>query len=130
MICLDTTALIDLFNDDQSIRNVLNVITEPLVTTIVNYQEVMFGIDAEKENFAQEEPYYDEIFNQFIIYDLTKEACKKSSIVFYQLKRKGVSIEPFDAMIAGICLEQGVTKILTKNKKHFEKIKGIEIVEY
>ena len=35
-----------------------------------------------------------------------------------------------DILIAGIGMSYGATKIITKNKKHFENIRGIEIVEY
>lgn len=36
----------------------------------------------------------------------------------------------FDSMIAGILLANGVDKIITKNVKHFEKIKGLRVISY
>ena len=44
--------------------------------------------------------------------------------------KKGTIIADADCLIAGIAISKGVNKIVTKNKKHFEHIKGIEVEVY
>ena len=46
------------------------------------------------------------------------------------LKSKGETIEDFDCAIAAILLSNGVNKIITRNKKHFERIKGLTVLKY
>jgi len=48
------------------------------------------------------------------------------------LKGIGISqkLDDNDILIAGIMLANGITKIITKNVNHFERIKEIKIIEY
>ena len=46
------------------------------------------------------------------------------------LMRKGETIDDCDCLIAGIALSKGVKTIITRNKKHFNKIKGIKVETY
>jgi len=130
MIGLDTTAIIDLFYDNSSLKSLLAKLDEEIVVSVINYQEIMFGLDFRNKNFAEEEFYYDEMFDQFSFFDLTKDCCKRSSEIFNELLKKGQIIEKFDCVIAGIYLSNGVSKIITRNKKHFEKIRDIEVISY
>jgi len=80
--------------------------------------------------FHGRNPYYDEMFDQFSFFDLTKDCCKRSSEIFNELLKKGQIIEKFDCVIAGIYLSNGVSKIITRNKKHFSRISGLGIETY
>jgi predicted nucleic acid-binding protein len=130
MIGLDTTAVIDLFNGVEELIKKINVMNEPIVSTIVNYQEVFFGIDLDGYVFGEEENYYDNFFNNIEVFGLTKNASKEASKILWSLRKSGRTIDEFDSMIAGILLANGVGKIITRNKKHFEKIKGLKVLGY
>ena len=130
MIGLDTDTLIDLFKGDKKLKEIMGFQNEPISITIINYQEIMFGLDLEKSNHKEEKEYYETLFDNFIIFSLTKESSKKASEIFWNLVHKGENIGKFDSMIAGIFLINGVNKIITKNIKHFEKIPGIEVISY
>ena len=43
------------------------------------------------------------------------------------LYKKGTPIGEVDEMIAGICLANNAS-ILTNNKKHFSKVKGLKVI--
>lgn len=44
-----------------------------------------------------------------------------------RLKKEGLTIDDFDLLIGSTCVYHGL-KLLTNNRRHFERIKGIEIV--
>ena len=108
MIGLDTSALIDL----------------------VNPFEFYSGLDLENNEHQQEETYYLEILKTLYHFDVTVQSCKYASRIFWRLKKQGKMISRFDCLIAATFITNGVNKILTRNKKHFENIKEIEIIEY
>jgi len=128
MIGLDTTAIIDIFKGERGIKKLLEKIDEPFVSTIINYQEIMFGLNFEDLNHKKEESYYDEFFKELIIFSLDAKSSKRATEIFWKLKQKGGG--RFDCMIAGIFLSNGVNKIITRNVKHFENVKGLRVVCY
>ncbi len=130
MIGLDSSALIDFFRGDPSLKKLLDSIDDELVVNRVNYLEVMFGLNFEDGSDKKEEDFYDNLFSSLFCFDLTFVASKRAGHVFSELKKKGALIEPFDCAIAGIYLSNGVTKIITKNVKHFERIKDLEVLSY
>lgn len=130
MIGLDSSAVIDFFKGDNSLKNVLEKIDEPLVLNIINHLEIMFGLDLSSVSHKKEEIFYDDFFNFFLIFKLDEKASKKSSDVLWHLKKSGKIIGLFDCTIAGIYLSNGVDKIITKNKKHFENVKGLKVISY
>jgi len=130
MIGLDTGAIIDIMKENNKLKNILEKQDEPLASTIVNYQELVFGLDFNKREHKDEEKYYDELFENIFLLNLTKDSAKKASRLFKELQRGGKEIGRFDCMIAGILMQNKVSKIITKNAKHFERIKGIEVISY
>ncbi|MEK6927692.1 MAG: type II toxin-antitoxin system VapC family toxin [Nanoarchaeota archaeon] len=130
MIGIDTGVLIDLFRENESLRKFLEGIDEPLVTTIINYQEIFFGINPKKESFVGESNFYNELFSNLEIYQLDKFSSDKSSNIFWYLNNMGKDIGKFDSLIAGILLANGIDKIITKNAKHFENVKGLKVLSY
>ena len=59
-----------------------------------------------------------------------EEKAEKAAEIYDSLDSKGLRIDDNDVLICGIMLTNGIKKILTKNVKHFEKIKEIEILKY
>ena len=130
MIGLDTCAIIDLFRKDLKIIELIESLDEELCSTIINYQEIMFGMDLKDSKYHEEEKFYDDFFAQIFLYLLDTASSKESSKIFWDLKRGGNLIEEMDCSIAGILLANGVKKIITRNAKHFEKIPGLEVISY
>ena len=55
MIALDTTAIIDIFKGDKELHSLLKKVNEPLVSTLINYQEIVFGIDDKDSRYSGEQ---------------------------------------------------------------------------
>jgi len=130
MIGLDSSTIIDFFKNDESLRKLLETISMPLVINRISYLEIMFGLDFSNPSHKIEEEFYDRLFDSLLIFDLREQACKKSTEIFWQLKRSGKIIDLFDCTIAGIYLANGVNKIITRNVKHFENIKELKVISY
>lgn len=130
MIGIDTSAIIDLFKSEKPLINLLKDIDNKLVSTIINYQEIMFGLDLSNIKHEIEKDYYESLFEDIKLVFLTKQASQRASEILGNLKKKGKMIDDFDCMIAGILLSNGVDKIITKNAKHFENIKGLKVISY
>lgn len=130
MIGLDTSAIIDVFKGKEAIKNILDDIDEELAVSFMSYLELMFGFNTETIKEKKEEEFYDAFFNSFTNFELTKEACKKASKIFWDLKKRGEEIDEFDCIIAGIFLTKGVNTIITRNVKHFEKIRELKVIGY
>lgn len=130
MIGLDTIAIIDIFKGNESIKKLLINTKEPLASTQMCYLELIFGINPQNPKHKVEENYYNEFFNSLLNLSLTKESCKKSSEIFWRLKKQGKMIEQFDCVIAGILISNGINKIITPNTKHFENISELRVLDY
>ena len=130
MIALDTTALIDLWKNDPAVREAVASATDRIATTSANCHEVMVGLDTRYKAQKREYDFYRSIFEQMEILDHNLDAAEQATDLLAELKAKGSTISGFDVMIAGILRARGVTKILTRNAKHFEAIDGLEPVPY
>ena len=130
MIGLDTSAVIDIFRGEEKIKQFLENNKEPLAATIMSYLELFFGLDPQNPKHLEEGSYYNEFFEDIYDLGLTKDACEGASKIFWNLKRNGKSIEQFDCVIAAIFISHGITKILTRNSKHFDHIKDLKVISY
>ena len=133
MIGLDTSAIIDLFKKDASLIKLLEKINDSndkVALNQITYLELMFGLNFEDESSKREEEYYDSLFGSSIVIQLNNSSCKKAAKISLQLKKIGKTIEQSDCTIAAIFITNGINKIITRNKKHFENIKELEIIEY
>jgi len=59
----------------------------------------------------------------------TKEA-ERAAKIFYDLEVKGERIDDNDLLIADTMLSNGIVKIVTRNANHFNRIEGLEIIQY
>lgn len=130
MIGLDTTAIIDYFKGDPSIKKLVDTVKEPIVTTQINYLEIFFGIDMENSKHRSEVDFYEEFFDQVSPLPLDRNASRLSSEIYWKLKKAGRNVGKFDCIIAGVFLSHGVTKIISRNVKHFENIPAVVVLSY
>lgn len=130
MIGLDTTAVIDIFKKDSNLNKLLTNLDDRFVSTAVNYWEIRAGLNPKDYKYKLEDEYYENFFNDLAVFEFDKSSVKKASEIFWELAGKGEMIDDFDSMIAGVLLTNGVTKIITKNRKHFERIKGLKVLSY
>ncbi len=130
MIGLDTSAIINLFEGYDNIKQFLLDNKEPLAVTIASYLELFFGLNPANPKHLEEGKYYEEFFKALYNIDLNKGSCQEDSRIFWKLKKEGRKIDQFDCLIASVFLTNGISKILAGNQKHFERIKQLNIITY
>ena len=130
MIGIDSSALIDLFKGNNSIVKLFNNLDDKVFTTYINYFEIFAGINLKDKFYEDEQNYFESLFKELELLNINKKSCKISSLIIWELRKKGKMIGNMDSMIAGILLSNGVNKIITRNKKHFENIKGLKVISY
>ncbi|MFT4311647.1 MAG: type II toxin-antitoxin system VapC family toxin [Candidatus Woesearchaeota archaeon] len=123
MIGVDSSFLIDLQRKNISQESL--EMTEVLAMSHLVFFECLSATKTKKEEMLilDFEKHTTQIPNCF-------ESIKLASYIFKELQKKGDEIGRFDCLIASAYLTNGVSKILTRNKKHFEKIPGITCIEY
>ena len=132
MVCLDTSFIADLLRKDKKASEKLEEFVnenEKLMTTIINIAELYKGAYGhyKKEEKIKE---VDEISQIIFVLDMNIRAAKNYGYFYQYLKKEGKLIDDRDILIASIILSYGENKIVTRNIKHFRRIKEIEVIEY
>lgn len=127
-VILDSDVLIHLLrNDSKTAELIKSFETEnELGTTDINAFELYRG--AYKSNRADSELAAAKGLLRTLFLTGTNEvAMEMSAKIIADLERKGNPIDLRDLFIGSICLANSF-KLLTRNKKHFEKINGLRLV--
>ncbi|MFA5142008.1 MAG: type II toxin-antitoxin system VapC family toxin [Candidatus Woesearchaeota archaeon] len=128
MKVLDSTFLIDLLRGKETTLKVLSS-KEPLLTTQINLYEVIRGLflaDVQNQRFLDAMS----MFENIRVLPLDDNSLVKSAEISAELVKKGQEISDCDCLTAGIALSKGVNDIVTKNSKHFSRIKGVKVISY
>lgn len=120
-ICLDTSACISIINKKDPYRYILDKIfySKVYVTTIS-----VFELFLRKTNTNQIENF----IKDFEILNFDNMAARKSSEILKILKNDGIMIEIRDLFIASTAIANNCT-LATLNKKHFESIRELKLLE-
>ena len=128
MKLLDSTFLIDLLRGKKETLKIIDS-KEPLLTTQINIYEIVKGLffkNIAPSKFTKAM----EMFNNIGVLPFDDHAVIKSAEIYTNLVKKGLEVHNFDCMIAGSALSKGINTIVTKNIKHFKRIKGIKVETY
>lgn len=133
MKLLDSTFLIDLLkNKEGAYKKLDDLKKEPaLFVTMINVFELVSGVYF--INPKNNEKRLNELlkfFAAFEILDLCLDSTIKAGEIHGKLRSDGKEIDVGDSLIAGISLTNKVDTIITRNKKHFERIDGLKVEEY
>jgi predicted nucleic acid-binding protein len=123
MIALDTTALIDILRGKLPLSQICSS-NEIYCTTSINLLELQVGLSDKQMQACMQ------LTESLHILPFTKDCAIKTSEIIQKLSKKGTEIGRFDTMIAACILTHNVTKIITKNQKHFSKISQLDVVAY
>jgi predicted nucleic acid-binding protein len=128
MKLLDTTFLIDLLRGEAPALRKLEA-SEIFLTTQINMFEFIRGLYIQKAP-AKELRLAMELFSDIRMLPLDDSGILKSAEISAELYKTGQLIGDNDCLIAGIALSKGVNTIITRNKKHFDRIKGLKVETY
>lgn len=124
IICLDTSILIDFYRKKVKEKSVFFQLTSKyklFAVSIVTEYEIMIGSDMEQSE------YWSEFFNTVTILPFNKSANDAAITITRHLKATNKLIEVPDIFIGATALANNI-KIATLNRKHFERIPGLEII--
>ncbi len=126
MYCLDSDAVIAHFRGDISIKDLLNQLSaEELFITPITLCELYRGAFL-SSNIEKNSLLVKKLLERVNILNFDISACEIFGKMYKILKQSGKLTQDSDLMTASICLSNDVT-LITKNKKHFENIKGLKI---
>ncbi len=128
MVCLETDFLIDIIRKrDEALRKLkqLEASGEKLTITPITATELFEGgsiVHREKEMEKIEATIHS---LQWLNYDVI--ASQMAGELMSKLSQQGQKIGDLDTITAGIALRHNQNTIITKNKKHFEKIPNLKL---
>lgn len=130
MICLDSDFIVDFLRQKQNaVLKMESLKGHIVVFTEVNYLEVIYGILIKNQVPQKEFVLAQEFFSSMPNMPLDHTAAYNTANIAASLKKVGQEIGFSDTMIAGICLANNCP-LLTKNVKHFSRIKGLKVETY
>ena len=127
----DTCFIIDLLeNDSNAIAKLedLEKKGEHQDITALTVFELFSGI-AQSSRPQEEREKVMSILNNQTIVNFDRASAEKAGEIDGTLAKQGNRIEIIDSMLAGIALKNQ-ERVITRNVKHFSRIKGLEIEEY
>ena len=124
--CADTTFLIDLFKGDEGAVNLADKINGfEVITTPINIFEFMMGA-----YLSNESEIHKKFLQPFISTEIRNLEAEKAAEIQATLFKKGIPIDKEDCLVASSALLEGCSRIITRNKRHFDKIPGIKVISY
>jgi tRNA(fMet)-specific endonuclease VapC len=127
MACLDTDFLVAYLRKDLAAKGKLEELEskrEPLYTTIINAFELYKGAYKSKDP-KTELARVDALLDAFFLLVLDRNSAKDAGA----LGNKSNPIGESDLLIASIALVNKQT-LITRNKKHFERIPGLHVEDW
>lgn len=126
MYCLDTDIIIWHFRGDSKIMEWLNSISmEELFVTPVTlcelYKGAFLSANQEKDKLLVEK-----LLERVNVLNFDLNSCEIFGRAYKELKQSGKLTQDSDLMTASICISNNAT-LITRNKKHFENIKGLVV---
>lgn len=132
MICLDSSFIIDFLRKDVSALKCYESFSDELfVVSEITLFEVASGFLYSDYKFKKKDfLIFVDFISNFEVLSTQNLHSFEAAKINASLIHQGEKIDSNDCVIAGTMLVNGVSKILTRNKKHFSKIRGIEVLSY
>lgn len=97
-------------------------IPSPAIMELASGAHRSIRIETEKQKIEQ-------FLSENSVLDFDAESAFRAGEIEAELEQKGQTIDPEDIMIGAIALQNNES-LVTRNVKHFEKIKGLRIEAY
>ncbi|HEY9245742.1 MAG TPA: type II toxin-antitoxin system VapC family toxin [Candidatus Methanoperedens sp.] len=95
-------------------------------TSTITIAELSVGVHLSPKKDALEKTL--NLLAPVILVDIDRNIALEGGRIYSSLVRSGEEIELNDCLIAAAAISVGVDVIVTRNKKHFERIKGVRPV--
>lgn len=127
-LILDTDVLVDLLRGKTYAKEVVQKIIDSrsdVITTDINAFELYFG--AYKSNNEKNLAAVKGLLNSITLIGTSKDAMEIAGKIANELSKKSESIEVRDLLIGAIALVNNYA-VMTKNKEHFSRVKGLTVM--
>jgi len=123
--CVDTDFLIAVLRGDQSAIPVIEELDREKIrfTTVINAFELYAGAYYTGKKAVEESK---NLLSKFHIINFDDTCAEKAGEIFATLKKKGMSLDVRDVMIAAVASNYDLT-LITRNVKHFSRIEGLKV---
>ena len=120
-VIADTDVLIDALHGREAVAAVVarGITDGTLATTVLSLYELEVGAAAEAERAK-----IHALLGSMPVLALDPAAARLGAAVERELRGRGFRIGTADALIAGLCLAEGLA-LLTRNRRHFERVPGL-----
>lgn len=128
-ICLDTDIIIDYLRGAKEIETLIEKLLytfDEIVITAITVYELFAGVEYSGGKGRDKVEAVLKVCSIILPFD--EKASRESSRISSELKKIGQQIGVEDEFIAAICKTSGAC-LLTKNVKHFHRIKGLKIFD-
>ena len=127
----DRSFIIDLMRGDKAaLEKLSEIVDRGLAHHIASptVMELAVGVSI-AELPRKEREKIEEIIEGFQILPLDSISAWRAGVELGKLRKVGMPLDPIDAQIAGIAL-QNDDVIVTRNSKHFERFRGLKVETY
>lgn len=127
----DTSFIIDLMVSDNAAVDKAREIEAkgiPLIISAPTVFELYVGLSLSRRP-EEEKRKIHAVLESLPFLPLDYESSQAGGRIYGDKQRSGFTIDPEDAMIAGIAVVHG-KKLLTRNLKHFQGIEGVTVEPY
>lgn len=123
---LDTDWVIDYFNDKEPVSSKIEILRdEGIGISIISLAELYEGVRNSMNPESSEKMLLGFISGVAIV-GIDEGICRTFGDIRGMLRRKGLLIGDFDLLIASTALYRQIP-LCTNNRKHYERIEGLEI---
>ncbi|HEX4786188.1 MAG TPA: PIN domain-containing protein [Candidatus Sulfotelmatobacter sp.] len=103
--------------------------TEGFEVAAITVAELWHGVErASGEHRARREQYIRAILKEFPIIPYTGTTAFEHARIWAALESSGQMIGDYDLIVAATAMERG-NAVATFNKRHFERVRGLKVVE-
>ncbi len=127
----DTSFIIDLMRSDPGAIQKAQILSQeriPISVSVVTIFEIYGGISLSIRQ-GEEKRTVINVIEGLPIIPLETESAEEAGKIYAERRGSGITMDPEDAMIAGICKFKK-EPVLTRNTKHFSGIDGVEVESY
>ncbi|MFH0927113.1 MAG: type II toxin-antitoxin system VapC family toxin [Candidatus Micrarchaeota archaeon] len=128
-VLIDTSILIPFLKKEASAVSKIKELSSycEFYTSTINIYEIQKGAMLSPSSKKDLEGI-ERLCKNLHVLQIDLQSAQKAAQIFAELRKKGKPIDEADYLIAGCALSNGVSAILTGNKKHFEHISGLKVL--
>lgn len=131
MPVFDTSFVVDFLRGDEGARRLMRLLERgaaPLGVTPYTHFELYAGI-GRSDRAAEEKRRVESLLDALVVFPFEAEAAKFAGLLDARLEREGRSVGLVDLLMGCTALHHGES-LVTRNRKHFAPIPGLDVLAY